>query len=337
MTISITVVIPTRNRLASLHRALTALAGQRRAPDETVVVDASDTPQDAQTLATAYPRIGLAYVRAAPSVCAQRNEGIDRARSTHILLCDDDVELPADYLERVVAFVERHPETGAITGVWCEPDAAGQFSDPFPVPSFRSLLTNFLAQRTVWGDTEAVTGNVFTHVPLALLKRWYRRRGNTWSLSGWPLLTQVRAPAVQAAVYTLGSALIRRDWLLASRYDERAGTHGAGGDNYGVALGFPQDRPITLLTDLRVRHHKQQENRIDAVTGYYHRTLFLHHIMRDDFRFDLLNRTFLAWTLLFNAAEFRIRGHAELSRASVRALRAVLTGRNPLFAATRHR
>jgi glycosyltransferase involved in cell wall biosynthesis len=333
MTISVTVVIPTRNRPASLHRALTSLAAQQRPANDIIVVDSSDTPQDAQALTAAYPRLRLTYVRAAPSVCAQRNEGIERAQSTHILLCDDDIELPVDYLQRLMAFVEHHPETGAVTGVWCEPDAAGRFSDPFPVPSFRSLLTNFVAQRTVWGDVEAVPGNALIHIPLALLKRWYRRRGNSWSLSGWPLLTQIRAPAVQAAVYTLGSALIRRDWLLASRYDERAGPHGAGGDNYGVALGFPQDRPITLLTDLRVLHHKEQQNRIDGASGYYHRTLFLQYITRHDSRFDLLNRSFLAWTLLFNAAEFRLRGRAELSRASVRTLRAVLTGRNPLFAA----
>jgi glycosyltransferase involved in cell wall biosynthesis len=329
--ISVSVVIPTRNRPDSLHRALAALANQTRVPEEVIVCDASDAPGDPQLLGTAYPTLNLSYFLAAPSVCAQRNEGIRRANSSHVLLCDDDIEPPPDYVQRLAAVLESNPQIGAVSGVWSEPDAAGRFSDPFPVPRFRDLAMGFVTQRSVWGDVEATSGNLLTSFPLALLKRWYRRRGNTWSLSGFPLLTQVRAAVVRTAVYTLGSALVRRDWLLASPYDERAGEHGAGGDNYGVALGFPDRGGIALLTDLTVRHHREQLNRIDRATGFYHRALFLHEIMRRSRRFSAVNRTALAWTLVTNAAEFRIRGQHDLFRASLRALHAVLTGRNPLF------
>jgi glycosyltransferase involved in cell wall biosynthesis len=328
--ISISAVIPTRNRSESLNRALTALVAQRRLPNEVIVCDASDSPPDAGTLAAAYPDLSLTHLRAAPSVCAQRNEGIRRAQSTHVLLCDDDIEPPPDYLERLIAMIESDPAMGAVSGLWCEPDAAGVFSEGFPVPSFRSLLTNFVAQRTVWGDVEAATGTVFTNIPLALLKRWYRYRGNTWSLGGWPLVTQVQMPIVRTAIYTLGAALVRRDWLLASPYDERLTPHGIG-DNYGVALGFPGDRAICILTDLPVRHHKEQHNRLDRATAYYERILALHYFMRRSSRFSLVNHTFLIWSLLANAGDFGIRGNANLFRASVRALRAVVTGRNPLL------
>jgi hypothetical protein len=192
-------------------------------------------------------------------------------------------------------------------------------------------LADFVAQRTVWGDVEAAAGNVFTRLPLVLLKRWYRYRGNTWSLGGWPLVTQVQTPIVRTAIYTLGSALVRRDWLLASPYDERLTAHGIG-DNYGVALGFPGDRTITLLTDLPVRHHKEQHNRLDRVSAYYERVLALHYFMRRSSRFSPLNQGFLVWSLVMSAAEFGVRGHRDLFRAAVRALRAIVTGRNPLFA-----
>ena len=329
--ISVSVVIPTRNRLASLHRALTALEHQQRRPDEVIVLDASDSPPDASTFATGYPELKLAHFRAAPSVCAQRNEGIRRARSTHVLLLDDDIEAPPDYLVRLVAAIEQDPSIGAVTGVWSEPNAKGQFTDAFLAPSFRSLLINFIAQRTVWGDIEAATANTITRLPLALLKRWYRYRGNTWSLGGWPLLTQVRAPVARTAIYTLGSALVRRDWLLASPYDERLSAHGIG-DNYGVALGFPGERAITLLTDLTVRHHKEPENRLDRTSAYYERVLALHYFMRRSPRFSRINHAFLVWSLLFAAAEFRVRGRANAFRTAVRALRDVVVGRNPLFA-----
>lgn len=329
--LNVSVVIPTRNRPASLRRTLAALERQLRPPDEVIVVDASDLPQDASALAAAHPDLKLAHFRAAPSVCAQRNEGIRRAKSTHVLLLDDDVETPPDYLQRVVAAIEQDPGIGAVTGVWSEPDEAGQFSDAFLVPSFRSLLINFIAQRTVWGDVEALAGNAFTSVPLALLKCWYRYRGNTWSLAGWPLVTQVEAPIVRTAIYTLGSALVRRDWLLASPYDERLGPHGIG-DNYGVALGFPGDRAITLLTGLLVRHHKEPDNRLDRVKAYYQRVLALHYFMRRSARFSLINEAFLIWSLLFNALEFGARGHGDWFRTALHALWTIVTGKNPLFA-----
>ena len=329
--ISVSVVIPTRNRPVSLHRALIALERQQVLPDEVIVLDASDSPPDASSFAAHYPGLKLVHVRTAPSVCAQRNEGIRRARSTHVLLLDDDIEAPHDYVRRLAAAIEQDPSIGAVTGVWSEPNAEGQFTAAFPAPSFPSLLINFIAQRTVWGDIEAVTGNAITRLPLALLKRWYRYRGNTWSLAGWPLLTQVRAPVAGTAIYTLGSALVRRDWLLASPYDERLSAHGIG-DNYGVALGFPGERAITLLTDLTVRHHKEQENRLDRTRAYYQRVLALHYFMRRSARFSRLNHAFLVWSLLFAATEFGVRGHVGSFRAAVRALRDVVAGRNPLFA-----
>jgi glycosyltransferase involved in cell wall biosynthesis len=329
--ISVSAVIPTRNRAASLHRVLRALAAQSRPPEEVIISDASDVPLSATALAADYPGLNLSYFRAVPSVCAQRNEGIRRARSTHVLLCDDDIEPPLDYVERLAGVVEQDPDTGAVTGVWTEPDATGRFSAPFPVPSFRSLLAGFVAQRTVWGDVEAVAGGAITRFPLALLKRWYRRRGNTWSLGGWPLVTQVRMPIVRTAIYTLGSALVRRDWLLASPYEERLGPHGIG-DNYGVALGLPGDRPIALLTDLAVRHHREQGNRLARVSAYHERVLALHYFMRKSPRFSRVNEVFLLWSLLLGAAEFGIAGQPDWRRAALRVLLAVITGRNPLFA-----
>jgi glycosyltransferase involved in cell wall biosynthesis len=329
--VSITAVIPTRNRPASLGRLLRALSRQQRLPDEVIVCDASDSPTDTDAFAAAYPGLDITYLRAAPSVCAQRNEGVRRARTTHVLLCDDDIEPPPNYLQRLLAIVERDPGVGAVTGVWHEPDADGRFSSAFPVPGFRALLINFIAQRTVWGDVESATGNAFTNLPLALLKRWYRRRGNTWSLGGWPLVTQVQGPVMQASVYTLGAALVRRDWLLASPYEERLSPHGIG-DNYGVALGFPGDCPITVLTDLAVRHHREQQNRLDRASAYYERVLALHYFMHRSSRFSVLNEAFLVWSLLVNAAGFAARGRADSFRASVRALRAIAMKRNPLLA-----
>jgi len=326
---TISVVIPTRNRAVSLHRLLGALSQQDRKPEEVIVVDASDTPSDEMALGPAYPVLRIACLRAAPSVCGQRNAGIRRAIGSHVLLCDDDVEPPPDYIGKLIAHLEREPTTGAVTGMVADAGSASQPVFELRAPSFRYLLFASVFQLGVFGDVEATRGSWFTSIPLAALKKWYRRRGNTWSLAGWPLVTQVRTPVVRTAAYGLGAALIRRDWLLASPYDERLSAHGIG-DNYGVALKFPGDRSIAVLTDLSVRHHNASENRLDAATTYYQRLLALDYFMRADHRFSAVNRVFLVWSLLGRAGMFAISRRRDLFSASVHAIALIGTGRNPL-------
>ena len=162
--ISVSVVIPTRNRLASLHRALTALEHQQRRPDEVIVLDASDSPPDASTFATGYPGLKLAHFRAAPSVCASATRGFAR-RQKHPTSCcwTTTSKLRLDYLacDWWLPSNAGPKASVPVTGVWSEPNAKGQVH---PMPSSRSepsasLLINFIAQRTVWGDIEAATAN----------------------------------------------------------------------------------------------------------------------------------------------------------------------------------
>lgn len=326
----ISVVIPTRNRPASLDRTLDALARQDRLPDEVLVVDASDRPLDAEALRAAHAALPITCLHSRPNVCSQRNLGVRRARGSHVLLCDDDVEPPPDYLGRLAAYLRGHPSAGAVTGVVREPDADGRFSSGFPSPSLRRLLYAFVFQLTVWADVEAVEGPRLGALPRAALERWYRRRGNRWSLAGWPLVTQVRSATVDTAIYGLGAALVRRDWLLASPYDERLGTHGIG-DNYGVALGFPGERSITILADLPVLHHRAAANRLDRAEAYSRRVLALDYFMRTNARFSRLNTAWLAWSLIGNAALFALRRRGDMLRRTLRVLGVVVTGRNPLL------
>ena len=327
---TVSVVIPTRNRAESLYRLLGAVARQERVPDEVIVVDASDRPLLHQTLLQACPGLKLEYAHTSPSVCAQRNLGLRRATGTHVWLCDDDIEPPPAYLRQLAAFLSNAPVEGAATGIWLERDATGAFPDGLPVPSFRHMLLNFMAQRSLWGDVEGARGTWLTAAPLRGLKAWYRHRGNTWSLAGWPLLTQVRGRVVRTAIYSLGAALVRRDWLTASLFDERLGPHGIG-DNYGVALGFPRDLPIAILTDVRLRHHRSTDNRLDVATAHRERALALHYFLRTHPRFRTLNRLFLIWSLLRNTLQFAVQNQRDLFRATVTALRQILTGRNPLL------
>ena len=330
--LTISVVIPTRNRRGSLARSLAALVQQTRAPEEVLVVDASDRPLDGAALSVAHPGLPITCLHAPPGVCSQRNLGIGRARGSHVLLLDDDIEAPADYLERLAGHLDGHPSEGAVTGVLCEPDGSGATIREFSVPSVRYLVFAFLFQLTVWSDVEAVRGSRIIAVPLAAIKRWYRRRGNGWSLAGWPLVTQPRG---HTAIYALGAALVRRDWLLASPYEERLGAHGIG-DNYGVALGFPVDRGVAVLTDLPVLHYRATDNRLDPVEAYYQRVLALDYFLRTSGRFSRASPLWLAWSMVGNMVAFALRNRWDLVGPTVRAFGVVVTARNPLLASDGH-
>src|SRR5262245_62085864 len=106
---TISVVIPTRNRPASLARTVAALRAQTCAPREVIIVDASDSPVEPavaghQPLPFPPLPFPIVWLRTPRGVCHQRNVGIQQAGGTHVLLCDDDMEPPADYLQKLLAF-----------------------------------------------------------------------------------------------------------------------------------------------------------------------------------------------------------------------------------------
>lgn len=333
--VAVSAVIPTRNRPASLSRTLRALGRQERLPDEVVVVDASDEPLDERWIRAecgAVPAVVYRHVR--PGVCAQRNLGIRLARGTYVLLCDDDIELPPDYLARLVAYLDAHPAEGAASGLICEPDGAGGIRTGFSAPSLRHLFFAFVFQLSVWADVEAARAGALGAVPLELLRRWYRRRGNRWTAAGWPLVTQVGGPVIRTATYGLGAALVRRSWLLASPFDERLGDHGIG-DNYGVALGFPDGGGIAVFPDLRVLHQLAPENRLPPAEAYYRRVLALDYFIRTSGRFSRTATAWLAWSLVGKAIAAGVHRQGELFRRTLAAFLVVVTARNPLLEGAR--
>jgi glycosyltransferase involved in cell wall biosynthesis len=311
---------------------LADLVAQQRRPDEVIVVDASDVPFDADRSNVARS-LELRVLRSAAHVCRQRNRGVQESRGAYVLLCDDDLSIPPDYVRRLVERLGSDA-AGAATGAIRERLSADGYAESFAPPSVRYLLFAFFFQLTVWGDVEGVGSGRWSSVLLEPVKRWYRRRGNSWSLAGWPLVTQTRGELLYTAIYGLGASLVRREWLLASPFDEGLGAHGIG-DNYGVALGFPHTPGIVVLTDLEVLHHRAEEGRLASDAAYLERILALHYFMRRDRRFGWWNRVWLVWSLVGNAAHFLLRRNWSFLRRTLRAVALIATGRSPMLRARR--
>lgn len=326
----VSAVIPTRNRAASLARLLGSLATQTALPAETIIVDASDTPADEDSLRRRYPALNIRVLATAPWLCRQRNLGIARATGELILLADDDIEFPPAYLASILAYLADHPSEGAISGTLREPSG-----DTCAVPDQEPMLPlhvlwRFIFQTSVWGNIDALRQRAWA----GPLLRFYRGRGNTFSLAGWPLLTDAAAPAFRTAVYGLGACVLRKSWLLNAPYDERLDRSGIG-DNFGVALNLPGNLPVVVLTAITYVHHRSPEQRLPSASAFALRVLALDYFMSASSRFTPVNRVFLRWSLLGTAIAFGVTGSTGNAVAALSVLVRLLFGFSPYAARRR--
>ena len=193
------------------------------------------------------------------------------------------------------------------------------------------MVLHWLFQLSVWGTLPPPEH-------LGPLGRLARRRllaaGNGLSHAGWPVNIDFSTGVVRVAVYGLGAAVIRRNWLLASAFDESLDSHGIG-DNYGVALGFPcasppepmlygpaealrASLPIEILTSLSVRHHKSSAGRLDAAPAHELRVRALVRFVSQQVRFRWHHRAALIWSLFGLALLALARGRAREAAHNLR-------------------
>src|SRR5882757_8977908 len=140
----ISVVIPTCDRRSRLLFLLESLDQSSYPFLEVIVVDSGS-----DRLATAdyagYKNLAITYLSSPKSVCIQRNIGIRKARAPWVLLCDDDIEVPADYIGKLTDHLQAHPATGAVSGLFLQLEK-NQWTAQYPLRSTFSLLLTFIFQ-----------------------------------------------------------------------------------------------------------------------------------------------------------------------------------------------
>lgn len=115
---ALSVVIPTRNRPKRLRLTLDGLAAQVQAPEEIVIVDASD---DANEIVRLNAEYGMRFacfkaVRAAARGAAvQRNQGVALATGELIGFCDDDIDFETNCIAGLREFLIAHPAFGGVS------------------------------------------------------------------------------------------------------------------------------------------------------------------------------------------------------------------------------
>jgi glycosyltransferase involved in cell wall biosynthesis len=220
-------VIPTKDRPEAVGEAVRVLLAQRRLPDRIVVVDASADPYALpQELDLHAGRLAVEVVVVAsrPSTSAQRNLGAREVVTPVVLFLDDDVRLPPDYAETLLA---RWEAAGleALGGMAGTPAIVPRQS-PFSRALRRLAMLNYVDTS---GDAMSLrrSGNV-RYVP--------EPRG------------AVRVPALGA-----GATAYRTDLVRAHPFDERFEGY-APGEDLEMAFRVGQVAPILQTPEVRWTH-----------------------------------------------------------------------------------
>jgi glycosyltransferase involved in cell wall biosynthesis len=319
----VSVVIPTCNRRERLLSLLRDLGRSTHPIVELVIVDSSDQTLDPADYADFTNNFPIQYIASnRKSVCVQRNLGIHRARGPWILLCDDDMEVPANYLEKLAQHVHTHPEAGAVSGLWLEKSGKG-WQSGYPVTTSLELVWRYVFQLSIWGEIR-VSGPL-----IDLIAKRYRRLGNHISRAGWPVIVDLSGQYFRTPIYSLGASLVRKEWLLESPYDERLDPHGYG-DNYGVAVGFPAEA-IHVVTGVAVRHHRSQANRLAESEAYARRLLALHYFVasRKGQALAHVQAPFFIWSLVGQVVFHTSTGNLPFAWAAWNTLLTIVSRRNP--------
>ena len=168
---NVSVIIPTRNRLAFLQEAVASVESQSYPNWELIVVDdASDdgTLDSLRTLSD--PRVRVIRMEQPGERSAARNRGLREAVAEWVLFLDDDDRLKPHALARLVATMAEHPRAIATVGARVVFDERG-YSQISPHPRFRH-------ERDAWPDV------LFMWVPAqgqAMIRKSVLLRAGGWN------------------------------------------------------------------------------------------------------------------------------------------------------------
>lgn len=118
--ISVSAIIPTKDRTAPLLRTLESLTLQSSQPAEIIVIDASEDEMTKNMLNGEIHGLKstLVYQKAnTRGAASQRNEGVAIAKNPYIFFMDDDLLFEPECIDRLFKGIESDPELGGVNAM----------------------------------------------------------------------------------------------------------------------------------------------------------------------------------------------------------------------------
>jgi len=103
---------------------------------EIIVVDNNSADSSCEMIRSDFPNVRLIENRVNVGFARGNNRGIALARGTYILLLNSDTRVVGDALEKMVSYLESHPETAVVSPRLVYPDFSDQgVARTFPTPA----------------------------------------------------------------------------------------------------------------------------------------------------------------------------------------------------------
>jgi glycosyltransferase involved in cell wall biosynthesis len=316
----ISVVIPTYNRKQSLLRLLKSLSESDFLFVEVIVVDSGIEKCSADELRT-FDKLKIKYLSSPPSVCLQRNTGIGLANGEWIFLCDDDIEVPPNYISQLANHLKDNKLAGAASGLVLQKDDNDKWQSQYPITKNVDLFYRFIFCAGMWGSI-TVKKRIFN----AFIINYYQNKGNHLSKAGWPVLTNFKDPFFNTPIYGLGASLIKKEWLVTSPFEEALDANGYG-ENYGVAKGFPH--PINVVSSAFVYHHHEKSNRQKSWLTEQKRTLALHFFLKINKNISRYATNWLLWSIVGKIIYYFLKLKWKHAVCALETFLLILINRNP--------
>ncbi len=311
----IDVVIPTYNRIDYLNKLLKSIEEQTMPVNQIYIVFAGVKVSDLDAILKG-SSLNIQAIPSEPSVCKQRNIGIKNCNSDYIFLCDDDIVLPKNYLQKLVDFLEKSPESRIATGEEFQFDTSKIWKPVYEELSHANLWFKYIFGLTIFSDVskEYYSKNRISHY---ISKKLLEQQNRT-SAAGWPRMCSFSYPVSETAIYGLGASLIRTSYLKNNLYNENLPQHCIG-DNYEVALNINEGKhKIAMLRDVHFKHFKAPSNRVSKVKSYTQRIYELKRVVFTSHFFTLKNSLYFTWSLTGNAIYFLVKGNWSLFFATIK-------------------
>lgn len=154
MTVTLSVVIVNYNTRDFLRDCLQSLA-QSTQPAEIIVVDNASSDGSADMVCTEFPDVRLLAQSENTWFCGGNNIGIEASTGDYVLLLNPDTVVFPDALQKLVNFMQTHPDYAGVTAQLHYPDGTTQRTCS-RIPSYPYLL--------------------MMHTPLGWLMPSYKRR-----------------------------------------------------------------------------------------------------------------------------------------------------------------
>lgn len=316
---NVSVIIPTRNRIKSLGRALKSIYNQTLLPKEIIIIDSSDNKLTINKLPNCPKEISISIIHSKPSVCKQRNIGINKSSSDYILLCDDDIEFDRDYIATVKELFKTN-KLDVISGLVLEKDNKNQWTSSNNAPKTIKLLYAYIFGLPLYC-------NIVGKLPKGFINRFlirrYKANHNHITKAGWPVMTQMESPSFTTTIYGIGAAMFKSVTLKNNKYDP-AFYHRGIGDNYDLAIRINSRNGILVTTQTKALHYKEPSNRFKKSEAYYYRGLALFYILTKSSIFNWKNKIYFIWSLLGDSFLFLVTGRLAYFKANARLILSVV-------------